>query len=425
MRFSGLLYTTLGYDVDDKMWGGTDAMIDGASMSFLYYAMVNADYTRDTYGLTLSLMAISGYDTSSMRTPMPNLYQAFGWANFFDKKLELKMGMVRDNTFSSGGRISTDGGEGAGIMIKFKPITGLTFGGGAYVPRLATTSEIDFDPTPTNPNDVTYRIRARNPTTNPSTNGSGPLETGTFSGGISYEMARVFKINVAGGWRDNTTPTATAGIHLLAVPNLTAVVGAFASGIQWKNLDSYAPFISFDQSVTYRIGSQLAFGLNAYQFLNNTNMLISKGGNNKKTSATTGASTDPFTSASAIAITTDTVTGGIPIHYENTFDLGFSFDPWISYQIGMFVPRLNLTVESYGNKNETIMNLPEALGGPRTTTTETQRFLISVKPQVSLRIGMGSIDFSYTLSMLNDTVNDKKEDPVFDNKVTAMFTMVF
>jgi hypothetical protein len=407
IKFSGLMYSTVGYDVDDKAWGGADVMIDGASMSFLYYTRLGLDYDRSNYGFAFSMMAISGYDTSAiMRAPLPSVYQAYGWANFFEKKLEVKMGAVRDSTFNSGGRISTDGGEGAGIMLKFNPFTGFSVGGGVYAPRLPTATEITANPAV-------------------STNGSGPLELGTFSGGVAYEMSKVFKITAAGGWRNDTTPTATAGIHLLAVPNLTAVFEFFSSGIQWKNLDAYSPFIAFDQTVTYRIGSQLSFGLNAYQFLNNTNRLVSKGGNNKKTSATTGASSDPFASASAVAVKTDSVANGIPIHYENTFDLGFSFDPWISYQIGMFVPRLNFTIEHYGNTNETIMNLPEALGGPSTTTTETQRFLISVKPQISLRIGMASIDLSYTLSMLNDTVNDKKEDPVFDNKVTAMFTMVF
>jgi hypothetical protein len=201
-------------------------------------------------------------------------------------------------------------------------------------------------------------------------------------------------------------PTMTSGIHLLAVPNLTAVFEVFANNIRYEQPEAGYPFIAFDQTLTYRIGRQLSFGLNGYQFINNTNMLVSKGGGGV------------FGLAAYDRV--DMVSGN-ELHSKNIYDVGLSFDPWVSYQIGMFVPRLNMTFESYGNKSETTM----VATGIKMVDTETKRFLISLKPQLSIRVGMASIDLSYALQMINDTVNDTKADIVFDNKLTAMFTVIF
>jgi hypothetical protein len=416
LRFSGLLYSTVGYDIDQQTWGGTDVMIDGASMSFLYYTRLAADYDRDNYGFALAMMGIAGYDTSaSMRSPLLSVYQAYGWMNFLEKKIELKMGWVRDTTFNSGGRISTDGGEGAGAMIKFNPISGLSIGGGFYAPRLPSATEVTRATTTTitgTVDPVTGRVTGT-PTTTISipTNGTGPVEKATVSWGAAYELSRVFKVSVAGSWRDNTIPITTSGIHLLAVPNLTANFEVFASGITYE-LDKYFPFIAFDQTVSYRVGRQLAFGISAYQFLNNTNVLISKG------------SGGVFGSAAYDMVTQQAVGPMImDIHAKSIYDIGLSFDPWVSYQIGMFVPRLGMSVEHYGNTSEMTTTMMGNVVSD--TKTEIDRFLISVKPQVSLRLGTASLDLSYTLSMIMDTVNDEKADMVYDNKLSLMFAMIF
>jgi hypothetical protein len=387
--FNGFMYSTMGYDIDQQTWGGTDVMIDGASMSFLYYTRMGVDYDRDNYGFALSVMAISGYDTSdSMRSPLPSVYQAYGWMNFFEKKMEVKMGWVRDSTYNSGGRISTDGGEGAGALIKFNPFTGLSIGGGVYAPRLPTLTEVTRDPTI-------------------SKNGTGPVEQARVTWGVTYELSKVFKITNAGSWRDNTFPTITSGLHLLAVPNLTAIVEVFANNILYKQPEAGYPLIAFDQTLSYRVGRQLQFGINAYQFLNNTNMLVSKGGGGNV--------------FGSIAYDRVDNVGGMDLHSENYYDVGFSVDPWVSYQIGMFVPRLNMSFEGYGNQAKTTMVATGMVMNDR----ETERFLISLKPQLSIRLGMASLDLSYALQMITDTVNDEKADMVYDNKLTVMFALVF
>jgi hypothetical protein len=322
-----------------------------------------------------------------MRAPLPSLYQAYGWMNFFDKKLEAKMGYIRDTTYNSGGRISTDGGEGAGMMLKYTPITGLSVGGGFYAPRIPSATELGRDPSL-------------------PTNGTGPVEKATVSWGVAYEMSKVFKISYAGGWRDNMMPTMTSGIHLLAVPNLTANFEFFTSNIRYKEPEAGFPYIAFDETLVYRVGRQLTFGISAYQFLNNTNILVSKGGGGAFYSA-------PYDRV-------DTV-NGIDLHSVNKYDIGLSFDPYVSYQIGMFTPRLNLTVEHYGNKMETTM----VATSTKMVDDETKRFLLSLKPQLTIRIGFASIDLSYAMSMTTDTLNGNKVDPVFDNKLTAMFTAIF
>jgi hypothetical protein len=372
-------------------------------------------------------MGIAGYDTSaSMRAPLVDIYQAYGWMNFFDKKLELKAGAVRDSTFNSGGRISTDGGEGAGVMVKFTPITGLTIGGGIYAPRLPSASEISRATTTTITGTVNVDTGTVTGTTTNTvsipTNGTGSVEKATVSGGAVYEMSRVFKISVAGSWRDNTIPLMTSGIHLLAIPNLTANFEVFASGITYE-LEKYFPFVAFDQTVSYRMGQKLVFGISAYQFFNNTNMLISKGGGGVFGATTAGVAYDVVTSTTMNMGPMGSAT--IDSHLKNMYDVGFSFDPWVSYQIGMFVPRLGMSVEHYGNTNELNITSSSPLIPTSNTKTETERFLISVKPQVSLRVGMGSLDLSYTLSMIMDKVNGVKADMVYDNKVALMFAMVF
>jgi hypothetical protein len=415
-KFSGLMYSTMGYDIDEKSWGNTDVVIDGASMSFSYYTRLGVDYDRQNYGFTFVMMGIAGYDTSAvMRSPMLSIHQAYGWMKFLDKKLEVKAGAVYDNTYNSGGRISTDGGEGAGAMVKYNPITGLSIGGGLYAPRLPSGSEVSRATTTkiTGTVDTATGVVEGTPTTTVSisTNGVGPVEKALVSWGAAYEMSKVFKITYAGSWRDNSIARMTSGIHLLAVPNLTANFEVFATGITYE-LDKYFPYIAFDQTVSYRIGRELQFGIYAYQFLNNTNLVISKGNGGPFGLI----SYDTVTQQPAGAMTMD-------IHATNTYDIGLSFDPWVSYQIGMFVPRLGMTFEHYGNTNEIITSM--AGNVVNTRKTETERFLISLKPQVSLRLGLASLDLSYTLSMIMDTVNGEKADTVYDNKLALMFAMVF
>jgi hypothetical protein len=421
-KFSGFLYSTLGYDIDQQYWGGSDVMIDGASMNFLYYARVSGDYDRGDMGAALSVMAISGYDTSTtMRAPLPSVYQAYGWGKFFEKKLEVKMGYVRDTTYNSGGKISTDGGEGVGIMLKYAPITGLSIGGGFYAPRLPSKTETDRNShlTVTVPNTGgTVQIPLYPATLTPgfSTTGTGPVEKATVSWGVAYEMAKVFKISYAGGWRDNALVLMTSGIHLLAVPNLTASFEVFTSNIRYKEPEAGYPYIAFDETLAYRIDQKLTFGVSAYQFFNNTNIILSRGG----PGAFYNAAYD------RVDIINVPVMGDVEIHSVNTYDVGLAFDPYVSYQINMFTPRLGLSIESYGNRSKSKSILVSSGMVMSDTDTETKRFIFGLKPQIGLRMGMSaSLDLAYAMTMTIDTVNEVKADPVFDNKLTAMFVLIF
>jgi hypothetical protein len=144
----------------------------------------------------------------------------------------------------------------------------------------------------------------------------------------------------------------------------------------------------------------------AYQFINNTNALVSKGGGGVVGSAAYDR-VDPSAAGE--------------VRSENYYDVGLSFDPWISYQIGMFVPKLNMSVEHYGNQAKRTI----VATGVVVNDTETERFLVSLKPQVSIRLGTTSLDLSYALQVITDTINDEKADAVFDNKLSAMFTLIF
>jgi hypothetical protein len=414
-RFNGFLYSNLLYDIDQKTWGGADAMVDGATMNFLYYTQLGGEYERGNMGMSIALRAISGYDTSeSLRSPLPSIGQAYGWGRFFDRKLELKVGLVKDSTYNSGGKISTDGGEGAGIMLKYTPITGLSVGGGVYAPRLPTKTETDRAShltvtVPAGGGEIEIPLYPVTRTPGFSTSGVGPVEKGTFSWGVVYELSKVFKVSNAGSWRDNTFPLITTGAHLLKIPNFTFTVELFTSNIQYKLPDAGYPFIALDESVTYR-KDKLAAGISAYQFFNNTNILLSRGG--------------PGTAFYSMTMDVISTSSGMDVHYVNEYDVGFAFDPYVSYQIGSFTPRLDMTFEKYGNRNTTTATFMGAT--MYDTTVETQRFIFSMKPRIGVRVGMGaSLDLAYSMQMVMDTVNGDKVDPVFDNKMSVMFILMF
>jgi hypothetical protein len=405
--FSGFMYSTMGYDIDQRMWGGTDVMIDGASMSFLYYTRMGVDLDRNNYGFALSLMGISGYDTAaSMRAPLMSIYQAYGWMKFFDKKLEVKVGAVRDSTFNSGGGVSTDGGEGAGALAKFNPFSGLTLGVGLYAPRLPTASQSRMTA-----NTTTGAITTAFTDPRITSSGIGPIELATISWGVVYELPKVFKIATAGSWRDDTFPIINGGINLLAVPGLTLNVEFLAMNTAYKREENGFPMMVLDQTATYRLGKSLSFGVRGYQFFNGSHAVLSKGGGGTVFGLPAYKTT--------VVVTTPML---ITTNVSNTYKVGYSVDPWVSYSIGMFTPRLGMSFEGYENTNE--MDISSAFGSSN-TTTKTQRNLISLKPSCSVRLGLASLDFSYTLAVLNDTVNDDKLDTVFDNKLTLMFAMVF
>ena len=220
---------------------------------------------------------------------------AFGyaWIKPFDM-LTIKAGLVDDATWQTADVIyNDDQTEGAGVLLRLTPVSGLDFGAGAYVASYNSSGNDNFLDL-----DISTGYRTWNDTKY------------TFYG--SYTMDKVFRLmlsgrikNATGGDLLNTQPSQLLGeFRLLAVPNLTAVVVGRVMNVA----DDYSDtgLMQFFETLGYKV-SNLSFGFNAAQYVSNSSA-------NK--------------------------------------DLGLHFNPWIAYALkeGKVVPRLDF-VYFMGGKN--------------------------------------------------------------------------
>jgi hypothetical protein len=355
-KLGGFLYSTMAYDINEKTWGSSEIIVDGQTTKFLYLSRLTADWKNTLrsgdIGFSAGLEMRADRDVGP-NSNMPNVYAryVYGYSSFFDNKMLVKVGKVDDTTFNSGGRLSTDGGVGAGVMLQFAPITGLKFGGGAYMP----------------------------------VNG-GSVEEALYSFGAVYELPRVFKISGAGSITKNELKMATAGVSLLAVNNLRAQAETL---IYPMTPGDPHPMTAIDEILSYRI-NDLTFGIDMFQFINNANLFLGKGG---------GA---PFNTAS--------------IPDTQSFKMGLSFDPYVQYQIGNFTPRMGFSFENYGVKDFTATRKER----------EQDRFIFTVKPSIAYRFGLVSqltLGYVYTLQADKLTVGGTGNDPeiTHNSKVTLTF----
>jgi hypothetical protein len=271
-----------------------------------YRFRLNGSYTNadGNAGAKFRFQAQSKFDLGAFSLPY-----AYGWVSFLNKIFTVSGGLVDDGTWSSGGFLNDDVGEGLGALVKISPITGLNLGVGAYaisqqgsgdnniliLPVGTGTAASDFSKVDIPLNRLKY----------------------TFSAG--YTMADVFKAtlsfrtkNQAGNTtsrfadadaeafngRDETAKL-IFGAQLLAVKDLTAVLEAEVDKLEDTGVDKDKDNIdiNFYEALGYKLGN-FAFGLNAVQ-----NFRLEK---------------------------------------DVDHDLGLHFNPWVSYAIGPIVPRLDL-----------------------------------------------------------------------------------
>jgi hypothetical protein len=236
--FGGFLYSTAGYDIDNEHWGGSEVVIDGESASYLYYTRLTADWKRGDLVVSLGFNILANYDLgSNTGMPNPSLYWAYGQMPFFNDILLVQLGKVRDITYSSMGRLNTDGGEGSGGMFHIRPVTGLSFGMGIFIPETG-----------------------------------GNLEEAKISFGAAYELNKIFKIAAAGNYSNSELDMLTGGVSLLNVPNLRASAEVV---MKQASAGDDHPLVVIDQVLSYRI-KDLSFGMTAYQFLNKANKFVKK-----------------------------------------------------------------------------------------------------------------------------------------------------
>ena len=299
-KATGMVFSSLAYDVDNEAWGGSEMTVDDETYSFLYYTRFGMTWNRGNLGMEMSFNVVEGYDVGDRsKESNPFLYAAWGSSKWFDNILMVKVGMVRDTTYNSGGKINTRGGEGSGVMVRIRPFEKLDnkkygtldFGGGVYVPA-----------------------------------GGGPLEIVKLSGGFNYQLDKVFKWVASYSVEDKEFARFTTGLHLLAVDNLRLSLETVMRPII---LGDEHPMIIFDEVISYRM-DKWTFGIDMYQFLNNGQIYARKG---------------------ILAPFNNTM-----IQPNEVARLGLSFDPNVSYRINQtLTAKLGFTGESYGYKSYNAM----------------------------------------------------------------------
>jgi hypothetical protein len=290
LKFDGYLNSGLGVVATDQ--AGVDPYVTAFGVDSWqpgYRFRLNGAYTNGAANAgvrfrfqsqaALLKATVSTVSVDGLSFSLPYLY---GWIKLFDGVITLNGGLVDDATWNTGGallsRNDTDQGEGLGVLIKLSPFTGLDLGVGAYTVSIKGSGDNNVLAAPLNSkielDDIKY----------------------TFN--LGYTLADVFKFT-ANLRTTNTTAGATrqssraiAGIRLLAVTNLTALLEAEFNQLQdFGNRGT----LSFYETLGYKAGS-LGFGLNAGQHITQ-------------------------------------VTGK---------DVGLEFAPWLDYTLGKIVPRLDL-----------------------------------------------------------------------------------
>jgi hypothetical protein len=254
---------------------------------------------------------------------------AYGWVKFLDGVITLNGGLVDDASFGSGGvllanRWGDDPGEGLGALVKLTPIPGLDFGLGAYT--------------------VSINGGGANNSLARPLNSKVELDEIKYTFGLAYNLPDLLKFTASFRAENDTnrippagssqTARAVAGIKILAVPGLTAILEA-----EFDRLQDFSETgtIRFLETLGYKVGS-LGFGLNSGQYLSQV---------------------------------TDS-------------DIGLEFAPWVDYTLGSVVPRLDLVYFLGGTSNPALYHRVASYSSA--TDNNNDYNIFSVRPSVKFNI---------------------------------------
>ena len=255
---------------------------------------------------------------------IPTLAFGYGWIKLADV-FTIKAGLVDDGTWTTGDVIyNDDQGEGAGVLLRATPISGLDLGLGAYVASYESGSNNNVIPVLPSQfilNEAKYTFNA------------------------AYTMDKVFRLMLSGRTKNETggdsaakTSHALAEFRLLSVNNLTAI----AVG-EVNKLDDYSDNgeLNFYETVSYGMGA-FGFGLNAAQYIRN-----------------------------------------VPSESDVADDFALRLNPWVSYAFseGKLVPRLDLVYFMGGLQNGQNYHRKGFL-----TTYDTDSYVINARPSVRFNL---------------------------------------
>jgi len=259
----------------------------------------------DGGGTTSSNGAHTHSDTDTTRYPAnaPSLAFGYGWVKPVEM-LTVKAGLVDDSTWRTADYIYQDSlSEGAGVLVKVNPVTGLDLGAGGYVATYNSGSNNNFLGVNLDTgiawNKVKYTVNA------------------------TYTMDKVFRFMVSGRTWHETGGDAKfeysgllSEFRLLAVENLTAIVVFQMKNLERDEDQNRNPIpkdMNFYETFGYKFGN-LGIGLNAAQYIRK-------------------------------------LPDEMPATAKN--DLCLWFNPWISYSLaeGKIVPRVDAVYFMGGNQD--------------------------------------------------------------------------
>ncbi|MDR1388649.1 MAG: hypothetical protein LBJ31_01550 [Treponema sp.] len=389
LKFDGYVNSGLGLIITDrKVVDGTDTKTTDPyitvygvdSEQYGYRFRLNGSYTNadGNTGAKFRFQAQgkNRVDTTATTGTGPamdiGIPIAMGWVRFADM-FTLNAGIIDDGTWASGGAIlDEDMGEGLGVMLKASFFENLDLGVGAYAISSLGGGDNNALASSLEKNTVNW-------------------DDAKYVFSLGYTLPDIFRVtatfrndNKAGGARArDETMKSIIGARILAVENLTAIAEAELDEL--KDFDTRGK-MNFYETVGYKINS-LNFGVNAVQYL---------------------------------------------LKAEDS-DIGLRFNPWVSYTIGKFVPRLDV-VYFIGGKVENSDNDEEGKYGrknyaPVTASASVLKgndndwTVIGIRPSIKI-----NFDSKTTLE-IGDALNFEKASADYygvtgdlkDSKMTNVF----
>ncbi|MDR0707280.1 MAG: hypothetical protein LBF60_05310 [Treponema sp.] len=219
--------------------------------------------------------------TTVSAVPVVSLPIAYGWLAFFDGVFTLNAGVIDDSTWTAGGHMTDDMGEGLGLLLKLSPVSGLELGVGAYAISSLGSGDNNTLAAGINKNVI-------------------DVWNAKYTFNVGYTLPNAFRVtatfrpkNDAGGSSNrDESMKASAGLRILGVKDLTAIAEAYLDKLE--EFDSKGTVTIFE-TIGYKIGG-LSFGLNAGEY-----------------------------------VVTD-----------EKKDFAVNFNPWVSYALGGIAPRLDV-----------------------------------------------------------------------------------
>jgi hypothetical protein len=244
-------------------------------------------------------------------------------------------GLVDNEAWKTAGDEADDVGEGLGGLIQIRPIEGLNIGFGVY------------DTDPNQPNGTIF------------------LDT-SFTYGASYTMADTFRAEISGQTQGQMMQKIFAGAEIFAIPNLSLALEVFSTTL--SNEDAGW---TIDEKASYDLGA-LDIGLTLWQFINLPNL----GPVGDVTRRALNNSGWNISQADWDALA------------WKEFLLGLKANLWASYEIGAFVPKLEI-YGGYGGISE------DGTGYEKLTV-----IYLGAKPSVTWNVGtnaklVGAYDFGW------------------------------